>query len=236
MTPPWPRSGLLNLHLRAGTERARRIEDDDFADLQAARHLNGVGGFDANRRRRAVRPCRRRRRTSAPSIGSEPSRTSAAGGTVRRLGHIAHLDLGAREESRDELRLAGHADDDLERAAARVDQRRDAIHFAFGREARQRIDRDRDRCRRPSALPKSSDPTDGAELEHRVVDDRVDRRARIHHRPGVGVPLRHPAAERRGDLRRGRAAARQSPARFAPARATRRQPAPRPAPTGGPCR
>ena len=44
-------------------------------------------------------------------------------------------------------------------------------------------------------------PDRRAELEYRVVDQRVERRPRIHNRSGVGVTLGHPATDGRGYLR-----------------------------------
>ena len=91
--------------------------------------------------------------------------------------HVAHLHLRAGEQPGDQLRLARNADDDLERAASRVHLRSDAVHLAVGDEAGQRIDCDDDGLAHLH-LAEIARRDRRAELEHRIVHDRVERRAR----------------------------------------------------------
>ena len=90
--------------------------------------------------RRGARPCRSTTTYVCAFVGSEPSRTSAAGGTIRLSGTSRTFTSARANRPATSSGLPGNADDDLERAAARIDQRRDAVHLAFGDEAGQRID------------------------------------------------------------------------------------------------
>ncbi len=157
----------LDLHLRAGPERARRIDDDDLAGLQAAGHLNRVGHLDANQHVAAlglvVHDDEGLRLRRIGSVAQQRRRRHR-----QAVRHVAHLHLRAREQPRDELRSARNADDDFERAASRIDLRRDAVHFAFGHEARQRVDGDDDASRRPSPCRnRPTPPTSGTRTPNR---------------------------------------------------------------------
>ena len=149
---------LSNLNLRAGSERAWRIDDDNLSGFEAAGHLHGIGRFNTHHHVATLDFVVRN------DIGLRLRRIrSVAQKGCRRHGqaarHVAHFHLSASEQTGHELRTSGNADDGLERAAARLDLRRDSADFALGDEAWECINR-HGTVSPIFNFPKSLEPTD----------------------------------------------------------------------------